>query len=96
MDRCVLVLIHLVLFYLSSVRSEDMCFDVSCGLRWIDVFSFLLQSDRTFWFDLDDRTKINLVKIYLGVARSEFCMIWCDSLWVEVVGFMCLGQDHLV
>ena len=45
--------------------SEDMCFDASCcGFKWIGVFSLLLGSDRIFWFDLDDRTRINLMKIY--------------------------------
>ena len=61
-----------MLSYLGLLRSEDMCFDVSCcGLKWIGVFSILLGSDRFFWFDLDDRTRINLVKIYRGVARSD-------------------------
>ena len=67
-----------------------MCFDVSCcPLKWI-VFSFFLGNDRTFWCDLDDWTRTNLVKIYLGLARSElvwFGVICCGLKWFGVIYF---------
>ena len=58
-----------------------------CGLKWI-VFLFFLGSDRTSWCDLGDWTRIHLIKIYLGFARSEwFSVICCGLKWFGVIYF---------